>query len=59
MKKDRIILIDIAKAITIFLVIWGHISTGSALEKFLYSFHMPLFFVISGMFVPAMGGGKI
>lgn len=58
MKKDRIILIDIAKAITIFLVIWGHVSTGSALEKFLYSFHMPLFFVISGMFVPAMGGAR-
>ena len=51
-KKVRIELIDIAKAITIFLVILGH-TTGNRdtpmYRRFLYAFHMPLFFVLAGM----------
>jgi len=51
-KKTRIELIDIAKAITIILVILGH--TTSNLEtpmyrRFLYAFHMPLFFFLAGL----------
>ena len=43
--------IDWAKAIGIFLVVWGHIplnNESSMVTAFIYSFHMPLFFFISG-----------
>lgn len=50
--KHRIELIDIAKAITIVLVILGH-TTGNLdtpmYRRFVYSFHMSLFFFLSGM----------
>lgn len=51
-KKARIEIIDIAKAITIFLVIMGH-TTGNLdtpmFRRVLYSFHMPLFFYLAGL----------
>ncbi|WP_026493413.1 MULTISPECIES: acyltransferase family protein [unclassified Butyrivibrio] len=51
-KKYRIELIDITKAITIILVILGH-TTGNLdtpmYRRLLYTFHMPLFFFLSGM----------
>ncbi len=40
--------IDVAKGIGILLVVWGHITTHWT-GSFLYTFHMPLFFIISGM----------
>lgn len=42
--------IDIAKGLGIFLVIWGHCFPGDTIGKLLYSFHMPLFFLLSGIF---------
>lgn len=51
-KRARIELLDIAKAITILLVILGH-TTGNTdtimYRRVLYSFHMPLFFFLAGM----------
>lgn len=45
----RIIEYDIAKGIGIFLVIIGHaLPLGSFLRLVIYSFHMPLFFFLSG-----------
>ena len=51
-EKERLDYLDIAKAITIFLVLMGH--TGASTSTFLYrriiySFHMPLFLLISGI----------
>ncbi|MEO0289433.1 MAG: acyltransferase family protein [candidate division WOR-3 bacterium] len=40
--------IDIAKSIGIFLVVLGHTEIDQNLKTFIYSFHMPLFFIISG-----------
>ncbi len=40
--------LDIAKSIGIFLVVLGHTSINENLKIFIYSFHMPLFFLISG-----------
>lgn len=40
--------IDIAKGIGIILVILGHSGVNSEIKDFIYGFHMPLFFVISG-----------
>lgn len=41
--------LDQLRAIAIFIVILGHVTLPSQANKFIYSFHMPLFFIISGM----------
>lgn len=47
--KDRINWIDVAKGITIVLMIIGHsVTFGSLTRNIIYSFHMPLFFVLAG-----------
>ncbi len=46
--KKRFSYIDIAKAIGIILMIAGHIY-GGRFQAYIYSFHMPLFFVLSGI----------
>lgn len=44
--------IDIAKGLLIFLVVLGHAPEGSdAVHKYIYWFHMPAFFIISGLFL--------
>ena len=40
--------VDWCKSIAIFLVIWGHLPMHSIAISIIYSFHMPLFFLISG-----------
>lgn len=48
----RIDFVDIAKAIAIFLVVFGHmIPPGTPEKTMVYSFHMPLFFLLSGFFM--------
>jgi acyltransferase len=46
-KRDNSI--DIAKGLGVFLVIWGHLNTPTPYLN-IYSFHMPLFFLLSGIF---------
>lgn len=46
--KDYIHWIDILKGLGIFLVILGHTIKNNDLYLWIYSFHMPLFFFISG-----------
>lgn len=48
MKNSRILWVDIAKGIGILLVLIGHISQNQYISSFIYGFHMPLFFIISG-----------
>ena len=48
MEKRRLNYIDITKGIAIFLVVLGHTYRGNIVQNWLYSFHMPLFFFISG-----------
>lgn len=63
MSKSRSESIDIVKGIAIVLVVYGHVlrglesasiaSDGNFFKlgnKLLYSFHMPLFFILSGLF---------
>lgn len=45
---NRIIWLDIAKGITIILMVLGHSSIPDGLSRFIYTFHMPLFFISSG-----------
>ena len=46
--KERIDWIDYAKALGVFLVIMGHTYKGYSFIGWIYSFHMPLFFFLSG-----------
>lgn len=62
-KRNRIEWVDIAKGIGIILVVLGHVFAAYARQnptsnvlneiwfKSIYTFHMPLFFFISGLFV--------
>lgn len=52
MKKDRIAWVDILRGIAMLLIVYGHIIIHcdklSALNKYIVSFHIPIFFMISG-----------
>ncbi len=70
MEKERLRSLDIAKGIAIILVVMGHaipdattkqgISSESLalLHSLIYSFHMPLFFLISGYFVNTLSTAR-
>lgn len=47
--QKRLEWIDIAKAIAIMLVVFGHTMRAGTPQKIVYSFHVPLFFFVSGM----------
>lgn len=49
--NKRLSFLDIAKGFSIILVILGHIITNenNIIRTWLYSFHMPIFFIISGL----------
>lgn len=46
--KNRIDWLDKCKLIGIWLVILGHLNISKDFQTFIYAFHMPLFFFISG-----------
>ena len=48
--KERIEYIDIAKGFGILLVIAGHLfAYRGPISRWIFSFHMPLFFILSGI----------
>jgi fucose 4-O-acetylase-like acetyltransferase len=47
-QQHRLLWIDFAKTIGIWLVVFGHIKIPENFTNVIYSFHMPLFFFISG-----------
>lgn len=47
--KNRLDNIDWAKGLLIILAVIGHIWQAGTVHNFIYAFHMPAFFVISGM----------
>lgn len=49
MSFKRVGWIDIARAIGIFLVIYGHFLDRDSYRYLIYSFHIPLFFFLSGI----------
>lgn len=50
--KERNLHIDVAKGIGIILIVIGHmIGKDRILHAFIYSFHVPLFFFLSGLFI--------
>lgn len=46
--KQRIQYLDVCKGIGIILVVLGHIIITNPIRTWIYSFHMPLFFFLSG-----------
>jgi fucose 4-O-acetylase-like acetyltransferase len=48
LKNERILWVDFAKVIGIWLVYLGHSHVSPMVGQYIYSFHMPLFFFISG-----------
>ncbi len=59
-RSSRIVWLDLLKFFTSFLVVWGHTLlccrvnedaawTGNATLRYIYSFHMPLFMMLTGM----------
>lgn len=53
-KKERIGYIDIAKGIAMLAIIAGHFGIASA-DRLVYTFHVPLFFLVSGYFLSTKG----
>ena len=50
-KTERCYYLDLAKVIATILVIFGHLySADSSVRLHLYGFHMPFFFIVSGVF---------
>lgn len=49
--ENRTVWIDNAKGIAIICVVLGHFGINDVLTDIIYTFHMPLFFVISGFFL--------
>lgn len=49
MNKERKDYIDMARGIAILLMVIGHTVDNTVLNTFIYSFHVPIFFVLSGM----------
>ena len=48
-EKKRIVWIDQLRGLAFYTVILGHMSIGKSFKTWFYSFHMPLFFMISGL----------
>ena len=48
MKKERLTYVDTAKFLAIWFVIISHSCMSSGIAHFLFSFHVPLFFILYG-----------
>ena len=55
--KERLPYLDYARVFAAFLMIFGHVlpSNDTIIRPYIYSFHMPLFFIISGMLHKDLG----
>lgn len=49
-RGGRSIIADVLKGIGIILVVLGHTTQNHYLSSWIYAFHMPLFFILSGVF---------
>lgn len=50
MRKNRVQFIDISRGIAVLLMIVGHVLENNIIKDIIFSFHMPLFILVSGYF---------
>lgn len=50
-KKDRDGSVDLLRFVGIILMVMGHIGFGQMFDKYIHSFHMPLWYILSGYFL--------
>ncbi len=66
----RYLWVDVSRGIGIILVVWGHVLRGNFdlsttswarhSDRWIYAFHMPLFFLLAGLFLyPAIARGRV
>lgn len=53
-KPQRYYVLDYTRLITAYLVVFAHLLPECELRNYIYQFHMPLFFIISGMLTKTM-----
>lgn len=46
--KDRIVWVDNVRGFAMLMVLWGHSFTTESVRLWIYAFHIPLFFFLSG-----------
>ncbi len=56
--RPRLLWVDFLKTIGLLFVVWGHFLPRSPVKTLLYSFHVPLFFLLSGFLVERLQNGK-
>ena len=47
--NKRILWVDVAKAIGIYFIVLGHVLTTGTLRRWIFAFHVPLFFFLAGV----------
>lgn len=59
-KETRNVVFDVMKGIGIICMLLGHTDelSGSSVQQFIYTFHMPLFFILAGYFTKVGVGNK-
>ena len=50
MQEDRFENIDVIRGICIVYMILGHVDLGTSFDHYIHAFHMPIFFILSGLF---------
>ena len=48
-RKKYVQYVDVAKVVGMFFIVYGHILRGGELTKWIYSFHVSLFFFLMGI----------
>lgn len=56
--ENRLLWVDFLRNIGIMFVVWGHFLPQSLIRTLIYSFHVPLFFILSGFLVERISKGR-
>lgn len=51
MSNSRLTYIDKAKGLAILLMVFAHVTPGEMISTWIFAFHMPLFFIVSGILI--------
>ena len=57
-RNNRVRYVDIARGISIICIILGHLGVSS-INRFVFTFHVPVFFLISGYFFDEKSNWKV